>query len=92
MLHTVTDKDTTIQHPEEKELRHSQHTGAGCHSNLHRMPLQSTPQSHEPRSAVQAIQHELQATQQTVTSEIIAHFCESQLLLAKLMTALGTNS
>ena len=82
MLHTVTDEDTTTQHPEDKELRHSQRTGAGCHSNPH----------HEPRSAVQATQYELQVTQGTVTSEMIAHFCESQLLLAKMMTALGTNS
>ena len=82
MLHTVTDEDTTTQHPEDKELRWSQRTGAGCHSNPH----------HEPRSAVQATQYELQVTQGTATSEMIAHFCESQLLLVKMMTALGTNS
>ena len=82
MLHTVTDEDTRTQHPEDKELWRSQRAGAGCHSNPH----------HEPRSAVQATQHELQVTQQRVTSEMIAHFCESQLLLANMMTALGTNS
>ena len=54
MLQKVTDEDTT-QHPKKKELRRSQRTGAGCHSNPH----------HEPRSAVQAIQHELQQSRLT---------------------------
>ena len=61
-----------------QEPRRSQRVGAGCHSNPHR----------ELRSA--AMQQELRLTE--VSSEMLANFCESQLLLARLMASAITKS
>ena len=61
-----------------QEPRRSQRVGAGCHSNPHR----------ELRSA--ATQQELRLTE--VSSEMLANFCESQLLLARLMAGAVTKS
>ena len=61
-----------------QEPRHSQRVGAGCHSNPHC----------ELRSA--AVQQELRLTE--VSSEMLAIFCDSHLLLARLMTGAVTKS